>query len=188
MRTIIPVIILTLGLQPLLKGQSQGRINGTVTDPSGATIPGATVIATQAGSGLRRDAIAGTSGNYTLADLPIGIYDLTAEAPGFAITRATGVRLTVAATVLLDFRLSVAGAAEKVEVSAQTLRRSRSTAATMAGFRCCPRAQWRAAPRWAISRLTASIPVTTISRWTALTFRVAINRPPQTASAAVRVC
>ena len=60
-----------------------GEISGAVKDPSSASITGATVVAEQSGTGLKFTAVADATGEYLLAQLPVGTYKLTADAPGF---------------------------------------------------------------------------------------------------------
>ena len=52
----------------------RGGIRGTVTDSSGATVPGAAVTATRVGTGLVRTAIADATGSYSFSELPLGEY------------------------------------------------------------------------------------------------------------------
>src|SRR3990170_5473338 len=59
-----------------------GSITGTVSDPQGAAIPGATVTATNTGTGLQLTAVTDRDGNYTFRNLPPGIYDLGASLSG----------------------------------------------------------------------------------------------------------
>jgi hypothetical protein len=117
MRTVILYsLFLTL---PLTYAQSFGRFVGTVTDPSGAAIALANIVATQPDTGLQRAAQTDTEGRFALPDLPIGTYRMTAEGPGFAIWTGENLKLTVGATVPLAIRLSVAGTATQVDVTAE---------------------------------------------------------------------
>src|SRR5262245_63922935 len=60
-----------------------GNINGTVTDATGAVLPGVLVTATCAATGLTRTVTTDTQGTYSLPDLPICVYRLTSELQGF---------------------------------------------------------------------------------------------------------
>src|SRR6266849_939395 len=60
-----------------------GEITGTVTDPSGASVPGATVAATCAATNASRTATTGNSGSYVLSNLPPCSYSLSVSAQGF---------------------------------------------------------------------------------------------------------
>lgn len=67
----------------VLWAATTGAISGVLTDPSGAVIPGAAVIAVNPATGLQNKTTTDEKGFYTFPSLPIGRYDLTAEAPGF---------------------------------------------------------------------------------------------------------
>src|SRR5262245_50741228 len=56
---------------------ASGDIKGTVTDPSGAVVTGATVTATDAEKGLKRTAVTGGSGEFQVANLPPAAYDVS---------------------------------------------------------------------------------------------------------------
>lgn len=99
--------------------QSHGRLSGLVLDSKDAAVPGAEVAAENRFTGLRRAVRADSAGRYSLPDLPIGTYRLAVAAPGFAKTELDAIILTVAATISLDVRLSVAGTSERVEVRAE---------------------------------------------------------------------
>src|SRR5213593_3019269 len=68
------LIALFLTAVPALCQITTGTILGTITDPSGALIPGATITAAHLETGAVRTAVSDASGNYTLAALPIGPY------------------------------------------------------------------------------------------------------------------
>jgi hypothetical protein len=62
----------------------RGSIRGKVTDPSGSIIAGAKVSAKNTGTGLTREATTGDDGGYVLAELPAGVYTVTAESVGLS--------------------------------------------------------------------------------------------------------
>jgi len=103
----------------LLSAQSNGRIVGLVLDPANAAVPNAELAVESAATGWKRQMRSDGMGRYSIPDIPIGAYRITAQAPGFAHTRLEGIAVTVAASVSLDIRLQVAGAAERVEVQAE---------------------------------------------------------------------
>jgi len=93
-------------------------VAGTVTDSSGALIPGATVTISNS-AGLRRSATANEEGEYSVAGLPPGTYDVTIAHPGFKDFQATAFTLQAGQTARLDASLEPAGAATSVTVKGQ---------------------------------------------------------------------
>src|SRR5262245_31238414 len=94
----------------------RGTLTGTVTDPANAVVPAAKVTARHADTGGLFETVTTPTGNYTLASLPIGLYDLTVESPGFSKKIQTGVRVQVAQTTRIDVTLQVGTATESVTV------------------------------------------------------------------------
>ena len=96
----------------------RGTITGTVTDPTAAVVPGADVTARNIETGaLSKTATTGT-GNYTLASLPPGIYDVSVQASGFEKFVGQNVQVQVSQTLRLDIALQIGSAAETVSVEA----------------------------------------------------------------------
>jgi Carboxypeptidase regulatory-like domain/TonB dependent receptor len=98
--------------------QITGSIRGTVVDPSGALVQGASVIATQTETGLTRSTTADHSGAYVLLELPIGHYQLQAEAKGFEKYVQQGITLNVNETATVLVHLVVGTETEQVQVTA----------------------------------------------------------------------
>ncbi len=101
-----------------IQAQAVGEILGTVTDPTGAVVPGAKVTAVEEATGLSRSTVSSGVGTYTLAQLPVGTYAVSAEAAGFKTATSKGITLDVSQQRQVDFTLSLAGAQQTVEVSA----------------------------------------------------------------------
>ena len=100
--------------------ETTAGIQGTVKDPSGAVVAGATVeIASPALQGGRR-ATTDTGGIYRFAALPPGDYALTVTAPGFRTAKQRGIDLSVGRLPVIDIQLEVGAVAETVEVSGTT--------------------------------------------------------------------
>src|SRR5947209_18390446 len=93
----------------------EGAIVGTVTDPSGARIAGAKVTATARGLSFSRTAQTSKLGEYRLAGLPPGAYDVKVEAQGFSAPTSS-VAVTVSGTPTLDLKLQAATVQETVNV------------------------------------------------------------------------
>src|SRR5436305_13981807 len=73
-----------------------GTISGTITDPTGAGVPDATVSATNRATTAVRSATTDSSGTYSIPNVPVGTYDITVERTGFTTLRIPEVQLTVA--------------------------------------------------------------------------------------------
>src|ERR1043166_7192723 len=93
-------------------------LNGTVTDATGAAVPGAKVTVTNHDTGFSRTTTTNQAGQYTLPTLPVGSYDLTAENQGFKVSKRTGIALTVGAVATVDVVLEVGGVQETVRITA----------------------------------------------------------------------
>src|SRR5690348_506860 len=96
---------------------NQGTIEGTVTDPSGAVVPGATITATNTATGVNFSSQSTQDGLYRFAVLPVGIYDIKVDKAGFASAVNKGVALNVGAKVSLDLKLAVSGETSIVNVT-----------------------------------------------------------------------
>ncbi|HYL09529.1 MAG TPA: TonB-dependent receptor [Candidatus Acidoferrales bacterium] len=98
---------------------ASGDIRGTVTDATGANVPNATVTATETQKGLKRSAVSDTKGEYYIAGLAPGTYDVSAQLSGFQTSIQKGVIVNVGQTVVLDFHIKVSQVAEQVEVTTE---------------------------------------------------------------------
>jgi hypothetical protein len=118
-RILIPLLLMLLaaGTADLRAQSTTGRISGTVTDSSGAVLPGVTVTVTQQGTGLARTAATDAAGAYVFVSLPVGTYDVSAELSGFKKAVKTGYQLGADGRVTANFSLDVGGLTEVVEVS-----------------------------------------------------------------------
>ena len=99
-------------------GQSTAQIKGTVTDQSGAVLPGVEVTATQTETGLTRSVVSNETGSYVLPNLPVGPYRLEAGLPGFRKFAQTGIVLQVGGNPVINISLAVGQVADTVEVQA----------------------------------------------------------------------
>src|SRR5215470_12719117 len=99
---------------------STATLKGTVMDPQGAVISGATVTAVSPG-GISRETKSASDGRYQIPALPPGVYQVTVTAQGFAKEIAKGIELTVGQSQVYDIHLKVGSATETIEVSADTV-------------------------------------------------------------------
>jgi hypothetical protein len=111
---------LILLLATLASAQSfRGSIRGKVTDPSGSVIAGANVSAKNIGTGLTREATTGLDGGYVLAELPAGVYTVTAQAASLS-PAAMNVQVNVGLDTTADFDLTqVQKRQEQLDVTAE---------------------------------------------------------------------
>jgi hypothetical protein len=93
-----------------------GDVKGTITDPSGAVVPKATVIVLDTARGLRRTAASDTSVEYRIQGLFPGSYDVSVEHSGFQTEVRKDIVINVGQTVTVDFRMKVSEVKEVVEV------------------------------------------------------------------------
>jgi hypothetical protein len=97
---------------------ANGTITGTITDASGAVIPGVTVEVKNTETGVVFSTISTETGNYTAPNLPPGPYAISAALPGFKKYDRTGVNLAAAQTLRVNIPLEVGTAGETISVSA----------------------------------------------------------------------
>lgn len=95
-----------------------GTLTGTVTDPSEAVIPGASVTVLDAGTGQKYTTSSSSAGFFTIPNLPNGFYRVEVEAPGFAKTAMERVQIFVAQTAKVTIKLEIAAAGTEVVVTA----------------------------------------------------------------------
>jgi hypothetical protein len=93
-------------------------ITGTVTDPSGAVLPGAKVTVTSEGEGTVRDVLTGSTGVFTVPNLTVGTYRLHVTATGFGPHDRTGIILSANQVLNADVKMTLAQAGVSVEVTA----------------------------------------------------------------------
>jgi hypothetical protein len=117
-RSFVCVTILALAMGVSAFGQAgRGNINGTVTDPSGAVVSGATVKLVDTATGVSRETTSGSAGFYTFISLNPGVYQVTASRNGFATVVRNGVAVTVDQTTVVNVALSVGRVQQVVTVN-----------------------------------------------------------------------
>ena len=97
-----------------------GSIVGTVTDQTGAVVPGAVVTAKNTSTGLERQATTDATGYYSVPNLQEGTYDLSVTASGFSPYTQTGVNVPINIVTRIDIPIRVGGIAEQVSVEASS--------------------------------------------------------------------
>jgi len=95
-----------------------GEISGAVKDQLGGLLPGATIIAQQAAKGLKFTAVSNETGEYLLAQLPVGPYSVKVSAPNFKQSELPKIEVHALDKLRYDFTLQVGGANETVTIEA----------------------------------------------------------------------
>ena len=124
-------MVLLIGLMTVpvrLFAVANGSISGTVTDSSGAVIPGATLTLVQTAQHTAFSTTADKQGFYSFPTLPVGGYDLTISADGFAPQRKTGLTVDMDSAIRVDATLEVGTHADTVTVSADAAVQVETTA------------------------------------------------------------
>jgi len=116
-----------------LFAQDTASITGTVTDPTGAAIPGAQVTLTSLEHGINRTAASNSTGDYLFAALPIGSYNLVVAAPGFKKFAAKGIILNVAQKARVDVAMEVGGTNTEVTVEGTTVAQVETQSSDLGG-------------------------------------------------------
>jgi hypothetical protein len=99
----------------------RGAINGTVSDPSGASVPNAAVKATENSTGIEHNTVATSDGAFSFQDIPLGFYKVSVTAAGFPVYTVDKVEVTAGTIYTLTVKLSLQQQATTVEVSAAAL-------------------------------------------------------------------
>jgi len=100
----------------LALGQSTATLAGTVTDPSGAVVPGAKIQVHALATNTEREALSDTTGSYAVPSLQPGEYEVRTTAAGFAVNVVKSILLQVDQRTTVNVQLGVASAGETVQV------------------------------------------------------------------------
>jgi len=125
-RSVFTALLLTIAVFVALPvtgwGQTfRGGINGSVTDQSGAVVPGAAVEATDVATAVSHKTISSSGGEFSFQDLPLGTYVISVSASGFQTAKVEKVPVTAGQIYTLPVKLGLAHAATTVEVNAAAI-------------------------------------------------------------------
>jgi hypothetical protein len=123
------LVVLLCTTAQILCAQGTASISGTVLDPSGASIAGATITVRNTATGLSRNLTTDNQGHYLVPDLPIGVYEIRGTQPGFQTVVRKDIGLTVGAQPVVDFQLPVGQAEQTVSVTAEVSQVETTSAA-----------------------------------------------------------
>jgi hypothetical protein len=120
----------------LAAGQlTTAQISGHARDATGAVVPNVRVTVASAGIGVTRTTLTNESGYYIVTNLPVGVYEVTGQVPGFKKFVKSGIVLNAGAAISVDIELAVGEATERVEVTAtlQTIATDTSQVGRLVG-------------------------------------------------------
>ena len=109
---------------------STSLISGTVFDSSGAVVAGASVTALNEATGVMLKQVSNSAGLYAFPSIPVGMYTIIVETPGFKTSRQTGNTLVVGTPLTVNVNLDVGNAKEEVRVEA-SIEQVNTTNATL---------------------------------------------------------
>ena len=113
--------MLLLACAALPAQNATGKISGVVTDPTGAVVVGAKVTVTNSGTKVSRQTATDKEGQYQVLQLPIGRYDITAEAPGFSRTVVQGKNsLEINQSLRVDVSIEVGSVKDTITIEGAT--------------------------------------------------------------------
>jgi|GEM_PF-116872 len=122
MKRCLSVLLLTLVVVATANSQTfRGAINGTVTDPSGAAVPNATVKAIESATSIEHTTVTTSEGQFAFQDVPLGFYKVTVTAAGFPTNTVDKVEVLAGSIYTLNVQLKLGQSSTTVEVSAAAL-------------------------------------------------------------------
>ena len=118
MRSLGAVVCLLL-VSAAFAQSDRSTITGTISDPAGAVVANASIQARNLDTGGLYEAASTVTGNYTLSELPVGVYEVSVAVPGFKRYARQGITVQVAQTYRIDISLDLGGTTESVTVTAE---------------------------------------------------------------------
>jgi len=115
------MLFLVLVAFATIASAQQATIVGTITDPSGAAVPGVQIAVTNNDTGLIFKTTSNDAGQYIAADINIGHYSVRVEASGFKTAEKTEITLQVGDRTRVDFSLEIGTASESIKVEANAI-------------------------------------------------------------------
>src|ERR1700757_932711 len=110
--------LVVLATAAVLLGQTtNATLRGSITDQSGAVLPGVTVTVKNQDTAVERTTLSDETGNYQVAALPVGVYQIEVRLQGMKPQIVSGVTLEVGQIAIRNFKLEVGGLTEEVTVA-----------------------------------------------------------------------
>lgn len=118
LKAIFAVGVLSVGLIRASSAQTtNGLVTGTVSDPTGAVVAGATITVTDLGTNLTRSAKTDERGYYVIPQLPPAVYRVVVTKEGFASSERPSLQLHVNEQATIDTRLTIGSSVQRVDVT-----------------------------------------------------------------------
>src|SRR5581483_9409494 len=114
-RALLTVIAIAL---PAFSQEFRSTVSGAVTDPTGAVVAGAKIVASEERTGTKSQTVSDSSGHYTIPFLAPGEYSISVEAPGFKEFIRKSIHIGSGEHPVIDVPLEVGSATQTVEVTA----------------------------------------------------------------------
>ena len=113
------LLVITFSFSLAAAQVTTGDLLGTVSDATGAVLPGVEVTVTHVDTGISRTFITGDEGRYTVSNLSLGDYELVASLPGFQTAVRDGINLNIGRRAVVDFTLNIGEITERVTVTGE---------------------------------------------------------------------
>ncbi|HEY9138698.1 MAG TPA: carboxypeptidase regulatory-like domain-containing protein, partial [Terriglobus sp.] len=128
------MLVAALSLSPIsaYAQSSFGQISGTVTDPTGASVPEASVTITNVNTQVKRTVSTDNDGNFIATNLPIAVYSISVTKTGFRTAQQSGVSISADAKVTSNFTLPIGETSEVVEVQGGAIESLNTTSGELA--------------------------------------------------------
>jgi len=118
-----------------LFGQAtDGNLVGTITDVTGAAVPGAVVRITNRGTNVETAATAAADGGYRFNNIPVGRYDLSVMKPGFTVVKESGVTVELNKTATVNVSIQVGAVSQTIDIVAAAAAIDTTTAQVQTSF------------------------------------------------------
>ncbi|HZS53994.1 MAG TPA: carboxypeptidase regulatory-like domain-containing protein [Bryobacteraceae bacterium] len=131
---LLTAAILLLLASPLLAQLTSGNLTGTVYDPTGATVPNATVVVRNDATGVENATQTTSAGDYRFENLPAGVYTLNVNAAGFNKSETKNININVSVTTTSNVNLTVGQSSTTVTVSEAAVSVDTTTAQVATTF------------------------------------------------------
>jgi Carboxypeptidase regulatory-like domain/TonB-dependent Receptor Plug Domain len=118
-RVVSVTVVLLFSVVSVFGQSATAEFNGSVTDQSGAVLPGTNITLTEESTGLVREVVSTATGRFVITAVPPGVYTIKAELTGFRTQTRAGVRILVGQAITLTFTMPVGGLTDQITVTGE---------------------------------------------------------------------